>query len=125
MILIMKRFSLPVMASALLFSGCATVFNNKTQNVNLMTSNGSKITATVDGQSVEVPGIAHLTRSKSDKIVTTDNPNCNKQTLAPRQFDFLFLGNILGGTLGLFSSTTDYSTEKMWRYDQNIMINCK
>lgn len=121
----MKRLSLPLMATVLLFSGCATVFNDKAQTVNLMTSNGSKITASVDGQSVEVPGIVQLKRAKLDKIITTDNANCTKQTVAARKFDPIFLGNVLGLGWGLFFSTTDYTTEKMWSYDQNIVINCK
>lgn len=123
MTLIMKRLSLPVMASMLMFTGCATILNDTTQRVNLSTSNGAKISAMIDGQTVEAPGIVAITRSKSDKIITTSNPNCAPQTIAAREIDPIFFINVVSG--GAFGSTTDYSTEKMWRYSQNIMINCK
>ncbi|WP_410211830.1 hypothetical protein [Aquirhabdus sp.] len=123
MSLLKKMIGLTAIASVVLATGCASILNDKTQKVNVTTSNGSKITASVDGQSFAVPGIVDLTRSKTDKTIITSNSNCNPQTLAPKQVDSMFWINILSG--GAFGSTTDYSTEKMWKYNDNLVISCK
>jgi len=120
----LKKMSLVTLAaSVLLASGCASIVNDKTQKLNVITSNGAKISINVDGKSFEVPGIIEVTRSKQDKIFIAENDNCMKQTLVPKQIDTMFFGNVISG--GAYGSTTDYVTEKMWKYSENVMINCK
>jgi len=43
--------------------------------------------------------------------------------VAEKSVDPKFFVNILSG--GSFGSTTDYSTEKMWKYNENVVISCK
>lgn len=117
-----KLLGLSAIATVVLMTGCASILNSKTQMVNITTSNGEKIVATADGQPFQVPGIVGLQRSQADKIITTSQSNCNPQTLAPRKVDPIFFINILSG--GALGSTTDYATEKMWKYDDNLVISC-
>ena len=112
-----------VLINVLGLQGCATILNEKTQQINVATSTGEKITAKIDGMSVEVPGIVGLTRAKGDKIITTDNPRCTPSTILPSEVDTIFFVNILSG--GAFGSTTDYASEKMWKYQENVLINCR
>jgi uncharacterized protein YceK len=114
--------SLSLVTTVVLMTGCATILNDKTQMVNITASNGAKITASADGQAFQTPAIVGLQRSKLDKIITTSNSNCNPQTLAPHTIDPIFFINIFSG--GAWGSTTDYATEKMWKYDNNLVINC-
>ncbi len=108
--------------AVVLSSGCASILNQKTQMVNITTSNGATITASADGKTFQAPGVIGLTRSQSDKIITTSSAGCNPQTLAARKVDPIFFINVLSG--GAFGSTTDYVTEKMWKYEDNLVINC-
>ena len=105
-----------------LTSGCASILNDDTQRINLATSTGKTITVTVDGQQFTAPGIATVTRENADKIIVTEDKSCTKETLAPKKVDNMFWLNILSG--GSFGSTTDYSTENMWAYDERIVVTC-
>lgn len=119
-----KQLSVAALVSGMLLAtGCATIINDKTQKVNISTSNGAKIKGTVDGVPFEAPGIVELTRSKNDKVLVVEDSNCTKQTIAPKKVDSIFFVNILSG--GAYGSTTDYFTEKMWKYDDNLTISCK
>lgn len=118
-----KASALLVISTALLATGCASIINEKTQKVNVMTSNGAKVKGTVDGRNFEAPGIVELTRAKQDKIFLVEDEGCAKQTVATKKVDSVFFVNVLSG--GAYGSTTDYVTEKMWKYDDNITINCK
>lgn len=114
---------LSLVASVVLMSGCASILNDKTQNVNITASNGAKVSATADGKVFQTPAIVSLQRSKLDKVITTTDSACNPQTLAPRKVDPIFFVNVLSG--GASGSTTDYATEKMWKYEDNLVISCK
>ncbi|HOI83724.1 MAG TPA: hypothetical protein PKW30_05405 [Campylobacterales bacterium] len=112
---------LSVIASgALLFTGCATILDGKTQKINL-SSTKSK-TVEIDGQQFSSPGIVTLQRSGEDKIIKVKD--CGDKTiLLKKEVNPTFFVNILSG--GVFGSTTDYSSDSMWRYDQsNINVDC-
>ena len=104
-------------------SGCATIINEKTQRINVATSTGDRVEVQIDGMPVQVPGIASVTRKKGDKIITTSDPKCNPSTILPSEVDTVFFINILSG--GVFGSTTDYASEKMWKYQDTVIISCK
>ena len=104
-------------------SGCASIINEKTQKINVTTSSGDEVEVLIDGMPFEAPGIATVTRAKADKIVTTKNKKCTASTIMPSSVDSVFWINILSG--GVFGSTTDYSTEKMWKYQDSVTITCK
>ena len=53
----------------------------------------------------------------------TDAANCKSETVAEKTVDPIFFINVVSG--GPFGSTTDYSTEKMWKYADNVTLNCK
>ena len=110
-------------ACVALLSGCATIINDKTQRVNVTTSNGAKVSAAIDGMPVEAPGVAVVTRAKAERMVTTSDSRCAQTTAMPSTVDNVFFINILSG--GLFGSTTDYATDKMWKYQDTVTISCK
>lgn len=118
----MKKL-ISIVAIATLMTGCASIINEKTQSVNVSTSNGSKVSGTVNGQVFATPSVVPLVRENKNKIFTTDDPKCAKETMAEKTVDPIFFINVLSG--GPFGSTTDYSSEKMWKYSENVVISCQ
>ncbi|MDD4977158.1 MAG: hypothetical protein PHI29_00840 [Gallionella sp.] len=104
-------------------SGCASILNDKTQAVNVSSSTGDAIKGTVNGQPFTAPGVVNLTRENKNKVFVTETEGCAKETVAEKSVDSKFFINILSG--GSFGSTTDYSTDKMWRYSDSVVISCK
>jgi uncharacterized protein YceK len=117
----MKKLAL-IAVVALGLTGCASIINEKTQNVNVTTSNGAKISGKVNGQDFSAPGVVPLLRENKSKIFETSAAGCVPQTSVEKTVDPIFFINIFSGAYG---STTDYATEKMWKYSENIVINCK
>ena len=118
-----KILAMSVVASTLAMTGCASILNEKTQAVNVSASNGKEIAGTVDGVQFKGPGVVNLTRENKNKVFLVTTEGCAKETVAEKGVDGKFFINILtGGTLG---SSTDYSTEKMWRYSENVVVSCK
>ena len=64
-----------------------------------------------------------MERASADKVVIVDNPECQKETSLKSSVAPIFFGNILIG--GLLGSTTDAATQKMWKYEENVVIDCK
>lgn len=104
-------------------SGCSTILNDETQKINITSSNTTPIVGSVDGKPFTGPGIVEVKRSNSDKLIKVDTADCAKETLLAKQVDSKFFINILSG--GAFGSTTDYATEEMWKYEDNVVIQCK
>lgn len=114
-----KLVVLVTLIVAIVFSGCATILDGKTQTINLMTSKPK--TVDINGQQFSAPGIVTLQRSNKDAIVNIKE--CNKQLVLQKSVNPTFFVNILSG--GAFGSTTDYSSEAMWKYDQtNVNVDC-
>lgn len=111
------------LTTSLCISGCATILNEDYQLVNVTSSTGEPITGTVNGVPFEAPGIVRLTRENENKIFITETEGCVRETVAEKKVDSKFFVNILSG--GVFGSTTDYSTDEMWEYSENIVIQCK
>ena len=116
-----KLISLAVIS--FLMTGCASIINEKTQSVNVSTSNGAKISGVVNGQAFTAPSVVPLVRENKNKVFVTDNAKCAKETVAEKTVDPIFFINVLSG--GPFGSTTDYSSEKMWKYSENVVIRCQ
>ena len=106
----------------LICSGCATILNDDYQQVNITTSSGKKVSGTIDGIPFEAPGIVPIKRSDEDRIIIVNDPKCSPRTIANKKVDPKFFINVLSG--GVLGSTTDYVSEKMWQYDDNLMIAC-
>lgn len=111
-----------VTASVILTSGCATIINDETQSINVRTSNNTEIEAQVGGQQVTTPASVSVKRAKDDLVVQTSNEKCSPSTSVESSVDDVFFINILSG--GVFGSTTDYSSEEMWEYDSDVVVNC-
>lgn len=120
----MKTLFTSMLLMAVVFlSGCASILNDKTQPINVASSTGSDIEGTVNGMPFKAPGIIFVIRDKKDLLFETETEGCTKQTVVPKEISGMFWVNILsGGTTG---STTDYSTDKMWKYSDTVIINCK
>ena len=118
-----KAAALVLTTALITATGCSTILNEDTQKINVATSTGSSISGTVNGTPFTAPGVVSVTREKADKVFVTSAPGCANQTVATKKVDSTFFVNILAG--GAFGSTTDYSTGKMWGYDETVTINCK
>lgn len=119
----MKKFALcAVIASVALMSGCASVLNEKTQAVNVSSSNGKPISGSVDGTPFTGPGVVKVTRAPNAKVFKVDTEGCAKQTAVDNGVAGAFWGNILIG--GFLGSSTDYGTDKMWKYSDTVVIDC-
>lgn len=120
---IVQSVSLIVAATAL--TGCATILDGKTQAINVTTSNGSQENITISGengtQTHTVPGIVTVSKG-GDLMINPESSDCNQQ-IVPKKVSSMFFVNFLSG--GAFGSTTDYASDSMWTYDENITITCK
>ena len=109
--------------STVLLSGCSTILTGDTQTVNVVTSNGKEATINIDGQDFTVPGIAIIQKDGAQtKILSSSTEGCVGTTALNRQVEPTFYVNILTG--GPFGSSTDYGTDSMWKYQDNIVLNC-
>jgi hypothetical protein len=112
-----------VLLGIALLSGCASILNDKTQSINVTTNTGHEVKGTVNGMPFTAPGVVSVVREKKDKIFVSETEGCAKETIAEKNVDPKFFINILSG--GAFGSSTDYSTDKMWKYNENVIITCK
>ncbi|MFN5048501.1 hypothetical protein [Roseateles sp.] len=120
----MQKFNIAaLMAVAVLSTGCASILNEQTQAVNVTSSNGKPMSGSVDGKAFSAPAVVQFTRAKGDKVVTVDTPGCAKSTAVPSSVDTKFFINILSG--GALGSTTDYATERMWKYADSVVVSCQ
>ncbi|WP_430460776.1 hypothetical protein ACQUQU_16355 [Thalassolituus sp. LLYu03] len=120
----MKMIKVALAAAALSsLAGCATMLSDDVATVNVATSTGKKVDITVDGQQYTVPGIVKLAKDGEDKVIEAKDPACASSTAMTTQIEPTFWVNIL--SLGVFGSTTDSATSKMWTYDKNVVISCQ
>ena len=119
----MKSVTTLTLAAAMVLSGCATILNEDTQNINVSSSNGKAIQGSIDGVPFTGPGIVTVKRENKDKILLSTTPGCTPQTALNKSVDSKFFVNIISG--GVFGSTTDYSSEEMWRYDESVVVACQ
>lgn len=122
----MKKIAVIFLASAVL-SGCASIIEGKSQNINITTSNGQTVDATVYTkagiQEVKLPHHFAVQKDSQDITINVKEGRCNKETttVAKSRLEPWFWGNILTG--GVFGSTTDSLTGAMWQYDDTIVVN--
>ncbi len=108
--------------ATLFFAGCATILNEDMQKITV-SSTAEKIKGNIDGVPFEGPGVVSVKRAQSDKVINVDTVGCQKQTALASSVDSKFFINILSG--GTFGSSTDYGSEKMWKYQDQVVIPCK
>lgn len=117
-----KTLAAGIMISALSLTGCATILNDTTHTANIQTSDGAKAQLNINGMTVEAPGVVELPRQKDGITIKSVDNRCN-ETNVNSKVDTKFFINILSG--GVFGSTTDYASDKMWTYDDTIVVQCK
>jgi hypothetical protein len=114
-----------VVLTALISQGCSTLFTDKTNSINLATSNGKPITVTIDDEEFQGPGVITLVKNGKDKIITTSTNGCVPQTLLKKELEPAFFINVVAGPYGSTGSTTDAATKKMWKYKDSVTVNCQ
>ena len=105
-----------------LISGCATLTTDNATKVNVTTSNGKKIEVEVDGAKYEAPGVVSLVKDGQDKVIKTSDESCESATIAEKKMEPAFWVNVL--LLSPASTVTDALGNKMWTYDDNIVVSC-
>ena len=109
-----------ILAASFLFTGCATILSGDNQSINLQSK--KEQTVTINNQQYTSPGVVSLERTDKDAVLKVKD--CNKQVLLKKEINPVFFVNILSG--GVFGSTTDYSSDSMWQYDQtNVNVDCE
>jgi len=119
-----KKMLLATTAIIFTFSGCATVMDGETQTITI-NSNPSGLRATLDGKVIHTPAIIKIKREEYDRVIRVDDDKlrCHKIITLNKQVNPTFFANLLSG--GSFGSTTDYASGSMWKYDDNVNIDCK
>jgi hypothetical protein len=110
------------LASAVLFSGCATIFSGKTQQINVNTNPTHK-EVQIGAQTVVTPSIVRIKRSGDSLMVKSQN--CQEQKILPAKINPVFFANVFFVYYMFSASTTDYVTDAMWKYDDNVNLNCQ
>jgi len=105
-----------------MFSGCATILSGTSEKISV-NSNPSNIKFKLDQAEYTTPAVITVKRENEDKIIKVDNPQCKKTIVLNKKINPTFFVNLLSG--GPFGSTTDYVSGAMWKYDDNVNINCK
>jgi hypothetical protein len=109
-----------IFAASFLFTGCATILSGDNQSINLQAK--KETTVSINGQQYTAPGVISLERTNKDAVLKVKD--CEKQVLLKKEVNPVFFVNILSG--GVFGSTTDYSSDSMWQYDQtNVNVDCE
>ena len=122
----MNRLKLCIVALlAVSVSGCASLFGDSQQLINVRASNNKAFEAQLsNGTPFDAPGVAAFKKRSSHPVkVITNAEGCAPVTEVDRQVAGIFWANIISG--GLLGSGTDYVTGKMWEYDANVIISCR
>ena len=131
-----------IIGASILFTGCATLFGGgSTQTINVQSSK----TTTVDmykikteknqetgeiketervliNSNLQVPTSINVNRDSKDVLIKPKDDNCKEVTAAGSMNNWVW-GDIIATSL--VSTTTDAVTGAMWKYDDNVTLNCK
>ncbi len=117
----MKLPNLLAVAAVLTLSGCSTLLTDETQLINI-NSTKKDLQLEIDGKTLVADGIIEIKKENKNKTLKVVSPGCEQSIAMNKGIEPAFFANLLSG--GAFGSTTDYSTEKMWRYQSTVFINC-
>ena len=125
-----KTIVLVGFASVLMLSGCATMFGGGgKQKISINSDSEKRIKVTLsyaDGSSPQyltIPATVSIKRKNQNLKITSANKKFQPQTIE-KDVNGWFYVNILGFPGGtLLSSTTDYSTGAMWKYEDDVTIH--
>lgn len=118
------------LVSAVMFSGCATLFGGGGKQTLSVSSDSEKrvkaIISYSDGstpQYIAIPGTVTINRKDKDILVKSQD-NEFDDLVVKKEVNGWFWVNILGLPFGtLLSSTTDYASGSMWKYDEAVTIH--
>jgi len=114
-----KRLLIAIpLISAVMFSGCATILSGTTQKISV-NSTPSNIEVELGNTKVVTPSVVTIDRGE-DLILKSSK--CSEQKIVAKKINPVFFVNILSG--GAFGSTTDYSSGAMWKYEENVKLEC-
>jgi hypothetical protein len=117
----MKLSNLLAVAAVVTLSGCSTLLTDETQLINV-TSTKKDLQVEIDGKTHVAAGIIEIKKENKNKTLKVLSPGCEQSIALNKGIEPTFFVNIISG--GAFGSTTDYSTEKMWRYQESVLVNC-
>jgi hypothetical protein len=117
----MKLSNLLAVTAVVTMSGCSTLLTDETQLINV-TSTKKDLQLEIDGKTMVAAGIIEIKKENKNKTLKVLSPGCEQTIALNKGVEPTFFVNILSG--GMFGSTTDYSTEKMWRYQSTIDVIC-
>jgi len=118
-----------IVAASVTFSGCATVLGGgSSQTLSINSSSNVKGTMKYsDGSGTQyftTPATLIVNRKSKNIILTSDNDEFHTTTVSS-DLNLWILGNVLGGTTALFSTTTDLASGSAWKYDETVTISQK
>jgi hypothetical protein len=119
----MKKLVLTALIANLTLSGCATIVAEDTDQIKITSNKQDQFVAYVGNKKIIVPETVVVERNGENLVVTTEEEGCDANTKVEKSMDTAFLGNLITG--GVFGSTTDSVTGKMWDYQSDVTIICK
>jgi hypothetical protein len=117
----MKLSNLLAGAAIISLSGCSTILTEDMHRINVSSAK-KDLQVEVDGLTQTAPGVIEVKKENKNKTLKVVSSGCEQSIALNKKIEPTFFVNILTG--GAFGSTTDYSTEKMWRYQDSVSITC-
>jgi uncharacterized protein YceK len=110
------------LSSAVLFSGCATVMSGETQKVNITSCYPANQKVIIgNSKIITTPTIITLKRGNKNIIIKSQDSDAQR-LLSPKVNPVFWVNTFSMGSTG---STTDYASGAMWKYDDNVNLNCQ
>ncbi|MBQ4810331.1 adenosine deaminase [Pseudoalteromonas luteoviolacea] len=117
----MKLTSVLAGAAILTLSGCSTILTDDYHRINV-SSTKQGLQVEVDGNVQTAPGVVEVKKENKNKTLNVTTQGCEQAIALNKEVEPTFFVNLLSG--GAFGSTTDYSSEKMWRYQDSVSVVC-
>ena len=124
-----KLLSLCVLMSIVLsFSGCATIVSGPRQQINLRTSNGQEVKATITSdegvKDVILPTVFDAKRANRDILIDVKETSTYEpsSTVIRKRVNSWVWVDFLFWIVGPFATTTDYASGSLWQYDDTVIV---
>lgn len=131
-----------IVGASILFTGCATLFGGgSTQTINVQSSKTTTVDMykikteknqetgeiketerTLINSNLQVPASINVNRDSKDVLIKPKDDNCKEVTATGSMNNWVW-GDIIATSL--VSTTTDAVTGAMWKYDDNVTLDCK
>ena len=131
-----------ILAASMLFTGCATLFggggtqqrneqSSKTTTVDMYKIKTEKKQETGEiketervlvNSNLQVPASINVNRDSKDVLIKPKDDNCKEVTATGSMNNWVW-GDIIATSL--LSTTVDAVTGAMWKYDDNVTLDCK